>query len=53
MLNGLYRIFFIFIQLGVAITVGEAKVKDEDDEDDHPQTLIMADAEDHFVLNQV
>ncbi|XP_052093536.1 histone-lysine N-methyltransferase 2C-like isoform X6 [Mytilus californianus] len=38
--------------LGAAITVGEAKVKDEDDEDDHPQTLIMADAEDHFVLNQ-
>ena len=40
-------------QVGTMITAGEVKSKDDDDDDDHPQTLIMADAEDQFVLNQV
>jgi sulfur transfer complex TusBCD TusB component (DsrH family) len=38
--------------MGTMITAGEVKSKDDDDDDDHPQTLIMADAEDQFVLNQ-
>ena len=39
--------------MGTMITAGEVKSKDDDDDDDHPQTLVMADAEDQFVLNQV